>query len=152
VNRIGTDWPEKRQNIGRHLYADLLHFRRNTETVVDASHNINRNLIKSMPDILCSKYPALTAAQVEFDRTFRTIVKEKACLGKKIVFISGIHIDVSPREGRIFPLTRYVPWAAYIHMNPATAIHWNRIRCLKSLRNKAWKTRTRSTSPRQSAE
>jgi hypothetical protein len=30
------------------------------------------------------------------------------------VFISGIHIDVSPREGQIFPLTKYVPWAAYV--------------------------------------
>jgi len=58
----------------------------------------------------------LTAAQVNaqvgFDRTFRTIVKEKAYLGKKVVFISGIHIDVSPREGQLFPLTKYVPWAA----------------------------------------
>ena len=118
VNRIGAQWPDKRQNIGQHLYSDLFYFRRNTEKVTDASHNINRNLIKSMPDILSSKYPALTGAQVnaqvEFDRTFRTIVKEKAYRGKKVVFISGIHIDVSPREGQIFPLTKYVPWAAYI--------------------------------------
>jgi hypothetical protein len=82
VNRIGKRWPETRQSIGKHLYSDLYYFRRNTETVVDASSNINRNLIKSMPDILSSKYPSLTAAQVnaqvEFDRTFRTIVKEKA--------------------------------------------------------------------------
>ena len=28
--------------------------------------------------------------------------------------ISGINIDVSPREGQIFPLTKYVPWAAYV--------------------------------------
>jgi len=118
VNRIGTQWPEKRQSIDNHLYSDLFYFHRNTEAVVDASSNINRNLIKSMPDILLSKYPSLTAAQVnaqvEFDRTFRTIVKEEAYLGKKVVFISGIHIDVSPREGQIFPLTKYVPWAAYI--------------------------------------
>jgi hypothetical protein len=118
VNRIGTQWPEKRQSIGRHLYSDLFYFRRNTAAVTDASHNINRNLIKSMPAILSSKYPALTGAQVnaqvEFDRTFRTIVKEHAYRGKKVVFISGIHIDVSPREGQIFPLTKYVPWAAYI--------------------------------------
>lgn len=118
VNRISTQWPEKRQSIGQHLYSDLFYFRRNTDAIIDASHNINCNLIKSMPDILSSKYPALTAAQVnaqvEFDRTFRTIVKEEAYRGKKVVFISGIHIDVSPREGQIFPLTKYVPWAAYI--------------------------------------
>ncbi len=118
VDRVGADWPHKRQNIGRHLYPDLFYFKRNTETITDASHNINRNLIKSMPAILTSKYPPLTAtqvnAQVEFDRTFRTIVKEEAYRGKRVVFISGIHIDVSPREGQIFPLTKYVPWAAYI--------------------------------------
>ncbi len=118
VNRIGTQWPEKRQNIGHLLYPDLFYFRRDTESVIDASHNINRNLIKSMPEILYSKYPALTAAQVnaqvEFDRTFRTIVKEQAYRGKRVVFISGIHIDVSPRDGQIFPLTKYVPWAACV--------------------------------------
>lgn len=118
VERIGTQWPGNRQSIGQQLYSDLFYFRRNTEQVTDASHNINRNLIKSMPAILSSKYPALTGAQVnaqvEFDRTFRTIVKEQAYRGKKVVFISGIHIDVSPREGQIFPLTKYVPWAAYI--------------------------------------
>jgi len=118
VNRINAQWPQTRQSIGHHLYADMFFFRRNTEMITDASHNINRNLINSMPAILSSKYPALTGAQVnaqvEFDRTFRTIVKEPAYRGKKVVFISGIHIDVSPREGQIFPLTKYVPWAAYI--------------------------------------
>lgn len=120
VKRIKEQWPQQRQSIGRHLDADMFFFRRNTEMVTDASHNINRNLINSMPAILSSKYPALTAAQVnaqvEFDRTFRTIVKEPAYRGKKVVFISGIHIDVSPREGQIFPLTKYVPWAAYIQI------------------------------------
>ena len=118
VERIAGQWPEKRHSIGQYLFADMFYFRRNTETIIDASHNINRNLIASMPAILTSRYPALTAAQVnaqvEFDRTFRTIVKEKSYRGKKVVFISGIHIDVSPREGQIFPLTKYVPWAAYI--------------------------------------
>ncbi len=115
---IGEQWPEKRQNIGELLHSSLFYFRRDTRMVADASHYINRNLIESMPAILCSRYPSLSAAQVnaqvEFDRTFRTIVKEKAYNGKKVVFISGIHIDVSPREGQIFPLTKYVPWAAYI--------------------------------------
>ena len=55
VNRIGTQWPEKRQSIGKHLYSDPFYFHRNTEAVVDASSHINRNLIKSMPDILSSK-------------------------------------------------------------------------------------------------
>jgi hypothetical protein len=60
----------------------------------------------------------LTAAeintQIEFDRTFRTIVKERAYHGKKLLFIAGINIDVSPQSGQLFPLTKFVPWAAYI--------------------------------------
>ncbi|TNF91263.1 MAG: hypothetical protein EP300_00905 [Gammaproteobacteria bacterium] len=84
----------------------------------EASDYINRNLIDAMPIILTSRFPPLEAAkinvQAEFDRTFLTIVKEEAYAGKKVVFISGIHIDVSPREGQIFPLTKYVPWAAYV--------------------------------------
>jgi len=61
--------------------------------------------------------PALVAAQVnsqvEFDRAFRTIAREPAYRGKRLLFVSGIHIDISPREGQIFPLTKFVPWAAY---------------------------------------
>lgn len=30
------------------------------------------------------------------------------------MFISCINIDVSPQPGRLFPLTKCVPWAAYI--------------------------------------
>lgn len=118
VQRIGTQWPKMRKSIGQNLFSDLFSFRRSTENVADASRNINLNLIKSMPSILSSKYPALSAAQVnaqvEFDRTFRSIVTEKAYANKWVVFISGIHIDISPREGQTFPLTKYVPWAAYI--------------------------------------
>lgn len=118
VKRIGTAWPEQRQCIDRHLTSDLFYFKRDTESVMEASHSINRNLIKSMPAILTSKYDTLAAAQVnsqvEFDRTYRSLVSEPAYRGKKLLFISGIHIDVSPKEGQIFPLTKYVPWAAYI--------------------------------------
>lgn len=118
IRRVGGEWPAQRSSIGRHLSTGLFHFRRNSANVVEASHKINVNLIKSMPEILSSKFPSLTAAQVnsqvEFDRTFRTIVKEPSYAGKKVVFISGIHIDVSPREGQIFPLTKFVPWAVYI--------------------------------------
>lgn len=30
------------------------------------------------------------------------------------MFIAGINIDVSPKEEQLFPLTEFVPWAAYI--------------------------------------
>ena len=113
----GLSWPEKRTCISRDLSAEFFYFKRKTNDVV-ASGLLDRNLIKSMPEIICSSSPALAAAQVnaqqEFDRTFRTIVKEKTYRGKKVLFISGIHIDISPREDQLFPLTKFVPWAAYI--------------------------------------
>ena len=117
VKRTGENWPEKKAAIGKNLLPELFHFKRKMDDLV-ASGLLNRNLIKAMPEIISSESAALTAAQVntrfEFDRTFRTIVKEKAYRGKKIMFISGIHIDISPREGQLFPLTKFVPWAAYI--------------------------------------
>ena len=109
--------PMRKKTIGKSLSPDLFTFKRKTDDGV-ASGLLNRNLIENMPWIISSKSPALVAAQVnsqmEFDRTFRTIVKEKAYRKKKVVLISGIHIDISPREGQLFPLTKFVPWAAYI--------------------------------------
>ena len=75
-------------------------------------------MIRYMPQIVTAKWPALTAAQIntqiEFDRTFRTIVKEHGYRGKKVLFIAGLHIDISPDIGQLFPLTKFVPWAAYV--------------------------------------
>jgi len=118
VGRIeGEGWPKKKTPIGRQLYPDLFHFKRKSDDMV-ASGLLNRNLIKAMPCIITNERPALAAAQantqMEFDRTFRTIVREEAYRNKKVVFIAGIHIDISPREGQLFPLTKFVPWAAYI--------------------------------------
>jgi len=117
VKRVADKWPNKKTPIENNLFPELFRFK-NTSDDMLASGLLNRNLLNAMPDIITSKYPELTAAQVnaqmEFDRTFRTIVKEKAYRGKKVVFISGIHIDVSPRENQLFPLTKFVPWAAYI--------------------------------------
>jgi len=52
--------------------------------------------------------------QIEFDRTYRTIVKEAGYRGKNLAFIAGINIDISPQKGQLFPLTKFIPWAAYI--------------------------------------
>lgn len=121
VERIGDEWPDDKMTIGRLLFSELFKFKRKTGDMTEdmlASGLLNRNLIDNMPWIISSKSPALTAAQVntqmEFDRTFRTIVKEQAYRKKKVVLISGIHIDISPREDQLFPLTKFVPWAAYI--------------------------------------
>ena len=117
VERIGDAWPDKKTTIGNFLFPELFQFKRKMDDMV-ASGLLNRNLIDHMPSIISSQSPALAAAQVnsqmEFDRTFRTIVKEKAYRNKKVAFISGIHVDISPREDQLFPLTKFVPWAAYI--------------------------------------
>jgi hypothetical protein len=31
-----------------------------------------------------------------------------------VLFIAGLHIDISPDIGQLFPLTKFVPWAAYV--------------------------------------
>ena len=117
VKRIGNKWPKNKTAIGENLFPELFRFKNTSDNML-ASGLLNRNLLDAMPSIITSKHPELTAAQVnvmmEFDRTFRTIVKEKSYQGKKVVFISGIHIDVSPLEDQLFPLTKFVPWAAYI--------------------------------------
>ncbi|MCK4708065.1 MAG: hypothetical protein KAU21_05560 [Gammaproteobacteria bacterium] len=117
IEHVGSDWPEKKTAIGNWLLPESFYFKRKMDDQI-ASGLLNRNLIHAMPGILASTYPPLAAAQVnaqmEFDRTFRTIVKEKSYRGKKVVFVSGIHIDISPKEGQLFPLTKFVPWAAYI--------------------------------------
>lgn len=117
IKRVDKDWPKTKSPINKFLFSESFHFKRQTDNTT-ANGILNQNLIKAMPKILHSKSPALTAAQVntqvEFDRTFQTIVKEKAYRGKKVVFLSGIHIDISPSENQLFPLTKFVPWAAYI--------------------------------------
>ena len=67
---------------------------------------------------MTSQAPLLTAAQVntqvEFDRTYRTLVTEEGYRGKQVVLVSGLNIDISPKEGQLFPLTKFVPWAAFV--------------------------------------
>lgn len=63
----------------------------------------------------------MTAAQVntqvEFDRTYRTLVKADGYSGRQVVLISGLNIDISPRDGQVLPLTKFVPWAAFVKQN-----------------------------------
>ncbi len=117
IKSMGDNWPQRKSAIGERLVPELFSFNRKSDDIV-ASGLLNRNLIHAMPRIITAKFPALAAAkvnaQMEFDRTYRTILKEEAYRGKKLVFISGLHIDVSPQLGQLFPLTKFVPWAAYI--------------------------------------
>ncbi|MDH5180705.1 MAG: hypothetical protein OEZ39_18670 [Gammaproteobacteria bacterium] len=104
--------------INDHLSADLFFFRRNISPVEEGSHHLEHNLIRFMHQIITNPNPTLIAAQIntqiEFDRTFRTIVKEHGYQGKRILFIAGLNIDISPQSGQLFPLTKFIPWAAYV--------------------------------------
>jgi hypothetical protein len=110
--------PGKGTPIGGNLSLDLFYFRKEVSEDPETRDPLEMNLIRFMPDIITSPSPPLTAAQantqVEFDRVFRTIVNAKNYWGKKLVYISGINIDVSPHQGQMFPLTKFVPWAAYV--------------------------------------
>ncbi len=104
--------------IGKYLTHHMFYFDRNIPEQIDEKHNLEHNLIRFMPQIITDPWPILTAAQIntqiEFDRTFRSIVRERAYHGKRVMFISGLNIDVSPEEGQLFPLTKFIPWSAYI--------------------------------------
>ena len=108
----------KRVPINDHLTADLFYFRRNVSTAIEGRDQLERNLNRYMPQIVTARFPALTAAmantQIEFDRAYRTLIKEPGYRGKNLAFIAGINIDISPQMGQLFPLTKFVPWAAYI--------------------------------------
>jgi len=105
-------------NIGKHLGPEMFVFRRPISATVEGLNHLENNLINFMPWIVTSQAPLLVAAQfntqVEFDRTFRTIVKTQEYWDKKLIFISCLNIDISPQKGQVFPLTKCVPWAAYI--------------------------------------
>ena len=106
------------QAIGNNLKSDMFYYKRDIPPLEEGAHHLEHNMISYMPQIVTSKWPALTAAQIntqiEFDRTFRTIVKEQGYKGKKVLFIAGLNIDISPESNQLFPLTKFVPWAAYV--------------------------------------
>jgi hypothetical protein len=103
--------------IGERLTPDLFYFRRRIESEEEGRGHLERNLSAHMPEIVTAPSPPLTAAtintQVEFDRTYRTLVQTPAYQGKRVLFVSGLNVDVSPTEGHIFPLTEFIPWASY---------------------------------------
>ena len=127
--------------IGRHLHPDLFFFRRNISHHAEGRDHLEKNLINVMPYVVTSDWPALTAAQantqVEFDRAFRTIVQEPAYKGKKVLFISGLNVDISPQEGQLFPLTKFIPWAAYVQDGHGNHETWDQAELFKRLRQQS---------------
>ena len=110
-------WRDESQPLGAHLTCDLFTFQRQLSRDPEEHDILEQELLPAMPALVTSANPALDAArfvtQVEFDRCYRSILREPAYANKNLLFISGVNIDVSPRAGFPFPLIKFVPWAAY---------------------------------------
>ena len=119
VRSIGNKWTkQKRMPIGNLLKPELFKFKHHLNVDEESQGHLEANLIDPMPWIVTHHAPALAAAQittqVEFDRTCRTIIIEEGYKNRNLIFISGINIDISPRIDQVFPLTKFIPWAAYV--------------------------------------
>ena len=115
---------EERQSEPRHrespLSAERFYFRRQPVIGPEGLDLLEETLAPAMPTLVTSANPALDAAryhtQREFDRTYRSIQREPAFVGKNLLFVSGLNVDVSSRDDLLFPLTKFVPWAAYAQL------------------------------------
>lgn len=117
---LSRKWPDEgRTRIGNALVPELIRFKRRLQEGIEGQ--LERNLLPSMPQIVCADSPLLAAAQVnsraEFDRAFRTLANEPGYHGKNLVFVSGVNIDISSTAGNHFPTTLFVPWAAYVQLS-----------------------------------
>src|ERR1700761_8851924 len=118
IDRFGDEvWKEKPRPIGAALTADLFSFNRPAASDIEGHDILEVALAPAMPTLVTSRNPALDAArhttQVEFDRTYRSILRAHCYNAKNLRFISGVNVDISPREAFPFPLIKFVPWAAY---------------------------------------
>ncbi|OOZ35841.1 hypothetical protein [Solemya velesiana gill symbiont] len=132
------EWKTGRgEPIGYRLHPDLFYFKRKISHHHEGRDHLEKNLLEVMPYVVTSEWPALTAAQantqVEFDRAFRTIVKEPSYRNKKILFVSGLNVDISPQEGQVFPLTKFIPWAAYVQDESGNHETWEQAELYKQL-------------------
>lgn len=106
--------------IGNALLSEFFFYRTHLGEDNDGLRQLEANLIGVMPSIVTSKEPLLTAAQAntqaEFDRAQRNISEEPAYQGRNLLYIAGLNIDISPKKEQLFPLTKFVPWAAYVQL------------------------------------
>lgn len=112
--------PGDRQPIGDALLPEYFTFHTSLHEDVDGSRQLEQNLIGAMPWIVTSAEPMLTAAQAntqaEFDRAYRSISQDKAYRGRNLVYVAGLHVDISPSPVQSFVLTKFIPWAAYVQL------------------------------------
>ena len=112
------EWVIDKKTIGTDLSPEFFYYKHEISGDLEGRSHLEQNLLPVMPWVVTSRSPLLTAAkantQIEFDRAFRTIVKEKGYQGKRVIYIAGLHIDISPQPGMLFPLTKFIPWAAFV--------------------------------------
>ena len=122
--RLPETLGEQPTPIGDILSPDLFYFRRPISDDPEGDAQIERNLLPVMAGIVTAHHPLLAAAlantQIEFDRAYRSLVHSLYYRGKNLLFVSGINIDISPSPGQPFPLTKFVPWAAYVQPREGT--------------------------------
>ncbi len=111
----GYQWPaDSPKPISQFLQPSLFHFERDQNTFT----RMEQNLHEYMPWVVTSGKPMLSAAeinvQIEFDLAYRSIVREESYHNRNLIYIAGLNIDYSPLSGEYFPLSQFVPWAAYI--------------------------------------
>jgi len=109
---------DKARPLGKCLQPTMFEFKRDHSDF----NRMLENLHEYMPWVVTSGNPMLSAAeinvQIEFDRAYRSIVREESYHNKNLIYISGLNIDYSPLTGQHFPISMFVPWAAYIqHAN-----------------------------------
>ena len=150
-------WGEKPSPIGLRLTSEFFEFRRAPIEGPEGHDVLEAALAPAMPVLVTSPYPALDAAryhtQLEFDRTYRSLLHEPACRSKNLLFVSGLNIDVSPRAGLPFPLTKFVPWAAYVRLRDGSKLSAGAGRTHRNAAPPSrWKTPTACRSTRRSAK
>lgn len=125
AKQAGAPWPDEKQPIGDLLTADLISFRCRPVVGPEGLDRLEEALSPAMPTLVTSPNPTLDAAryhtQIEFDRTYRSILREPAYQDKNLLFLSGLNVDVSPHAGLLFPLTKFVPWAGYTRLRNGTS-------------------------------
>jgi hypothetical protein len=116
----GAAWPDAPEPIGPRLEADLFAFRRRPVIGSEGLDLLEEALAPAAAALVTSANPMLDAArchtQIEFDRAYRALRADPVFEGKNLLFVAGLNVDVSPRPGLLFPLTKFVPWAAYARL------------------------------------
>lgn len=104
--------------IGNHLHHDLFYFKRKSADTSNHSLTHINELNAYMPRVVTASNPSFTIAlvncMINFEHTYRVIVKNQKFHRQNLLYIAGIHVDTHTINGRAFYPTMFIPWAAYV--------------------------------------